>query len=700
MPKSPKVISAIVDGLRRMPDLWRADEHTANGVASLSAADGAKTDPPKEGPRRRSIRWKILVAFVCMAAITFFLGAYAVIKITDMSRLVAETYDRPLMMINFTRKALNDFSLMDGRLGRQALAMAKNASIAARNRLEMQRSTEIFFDDLEATRQRSVTEEALALIAEIEVLVRVWTEKRQIAYNQGLTPERWQEMDNISVQVTQRFDQLIEIAARDGFDQRQKATDAIQDSRRTAAIMTVLALIASAAVTIALAGVITRPLSIAAAAAGRIADGDMDAEIPEGADEETGILLNTMRVMQQNIREMMQREVAQRKSAQTRLIEAIEKSSEAVVLLDVDNRILIANSQIQDFFPNCADVELAGMPFDEFRALIADPEISHGKTNGKGLNGRRPTEQRLPDGRWVRSSGSPTQDGGAIMFWTDITALKRREGTLRAAKKQAEAASEAKTAFLTNMSHELRTPLNAIIGFSEVIATEIFGPIGQPRYKDYANDVLRSSHHLLDVINDILDISKNEASKLQVKHETVVLAKVIDDSLHIVRDWFERSDVRISVDTPDPKLKVGGDAARLRQVLLNILSNAVKFTDSGGTVTVSAQRSAGKAVIEISDTGIGMHAKDIPTAMSMFGQIDSTLARKYEGTGLGIPLSKAIIELHKGSLDIASTIGQGTVVTITLPLAPSKALARGKGKTNGLGRVKAKQGAEKTIAAE
>ncbi len=698
MPQSPKVISAVFDGIRRIPDLWRDQDPEADGIPAPAESSDGSTGSAQDYPRHLSIRWKLLFAFVFMAAITLFLGTYAVLKITDMSRLVSDTYDRPLMMINYTRKALNDFSLMDGRLGRQALT--QNASNAARNRLEMQRSTEIFFTDLDAARQRSISEQAVTLIGEIEVLVRAWSDKRMIAYNQGLTPARWQEMDNISAQVTQRFDELIEIATRDGFEQRQRVTNVIQDSRGTAAIMTVIALIASAVVTVALAGVITRPLSIAAAAAGRIADGDMDAEIPEAADEETGILLNTMRVMQQNIREMMQREVAQRKSAQIRLIEAIEKSSEAVVLLDSDNRILIASSQIGDFFPNCDGRKLPGMPFDEFRTLIGEPETGGGKRKGKASMGRKPTEQQLPDGRWVRSSGSPTQDGGAILFWTEITALKRREAKLRAAKKQAEAASEAKTNFLTNMSHELRTPLNAIIGFSEVIATETFGAIGQPRYKDYANDVLRSSHHLLDVINDILDISKNEAGKLQVKHETVALAEVIHDSLHIVRDWFERSDVEISVETPNTDLKVRGDAARLRQVLLNILSNAVKFTDAGGTVSITAARRSGKAVIEVVDTGIGMRPKDIPTAIAMFGQIDSTLARKYEGTGLGIPLSKAIIELHEGTLDIASTFGEGTTVTITLPVARSKSIAGATGKAPGAGRVKGKRGDAKAIAAE
>ncbi len=686
MPLTRKVISAYIDGLRRIPNPWGEEESVPDDRAAADGSTGVKSDAQQN--RRLSIRWKLLIAFVCMAAITFFLGAYAVIKITDLSRLVAETYDRPLMTINFTRKALNDFSLMDGRLGRQALA--QSASNAARNRLEMQRSTEIFFEDLDAARHLAVSESTVELIGEIEVLVRAWTEKRQIAYNQGLTAERWQEMDNISAQVTQRFDQLIEIATRDGFDQRQSVTNAIQDSRGTAAIMTVMALIASAVVTIALAGVITRPLSIAASAASRIADGEMDTEIPEAADEETGILLNTMRKMQQNIREMMQREVEQRKSAQSRLIDAIEKSSEAVVLLDADHRILIANSQIRDFFPACVDRELTGMAFDEFQTLIGNPDAS----GNKKRKGEKPTEQRLPDGRWVRSSGSPTQDGGAIMFWTDITVLKRREATLRAAKKEAEAASEAKTNFLTNMSHELRTPLNAIIGFSEAISTEIFGKIGQTKYKEYADNVLRSSRHLLDIINDILDISKNEAGKLKVESEGVRIDQVIDDCRHIIRDWFERSGVALIIDAPDPSLKVRGDPARLRQVLLNILSNAVKFTESGGEVHVTASRKGRKAVIELRDNGIGMRPDDIPTAMSMFGQIDSTLARKYEGTGLGIPLSMAIIELHGGTLDIESTFGGGTTVTITLPIARDN--PKDAPKKSG----RAKRTAEKALAAE
>ncbi len=137
------------------------------------------------------------------------------------------------------------------------------------------------------------------------------------------------------------------------------------------------------------------------------------------------------------------------------------------------------------------------------------------------------------------------------MFWTEITVLKRREATLRASKKQAEAASEAKTAFLTNMSHELRTPLNAIIGFSEAIASETFGAIGQPRYKEYANDVLRSSHHLLEVINDILDIAKSESGKLQVKRDEVAVSGGDRRLPAHVRDWFDRSDVELTVDAPD-----------------------------------------------------------------------------------------------------------------------------------------------------
>ncbi|MEE8272258.1 MAG: ATP-binding protein [Alphaproteobacteria bacterium] len=623
-----------------------------NDATPSEAVDGAAVSP-----RSATLRGRIFLAFLCMSAITASLGTYAVLKISETSHLVAETYDKPLMAINYARAALFDFSLMDGRLGRQE--QAPTPALAARQRREMARITDIFLDDLARARELSQTEHAILLADRIEGLVTAWTEKRQIANSVGMSPSLWREMDNTSAVVVELLDRLIEVSTDEGFNQRQRVLGAIKASREFTTIVTLLALMMSLIITAVLARSVTRPISIAAAAAGRIAEGDMDSVIPPTQNDETGVLLDTMRVMQHTIKETIGREIAQRKSAQGRLIAAIESSSEAVVLLDSEDRILIANRKVGNFFPRCAGRTLQGTDFSAFVRIIGT-EVPSG----------RPAEQRLPDGRWVRSSRSATRDGGAIVFWTDISELKAREDTLRQAKKEAEAASAAKTTFLTNMSHELRTPLNAIIGFSEMIASETFGAIEQPKYKEYANDVLRSSQHLLEIINDILDVAKNEAGKLRMNLETVVVADVIDDSVHIVRDWCERAGLRLEADLPDRAITVTGDRARLRQVLLNILSNAIKFTESGGTITVTARFGDGRVSITIRDTGIGMRTQDVPTALAMFGQIDSTLARKYEGTGLGVPLAKAIVEKHHdGTLTIDSALGRGTEVTIALPLA-------------------------------
>jgi signal transduction histidine kinase len=260
------------------------------------------------------------------------------------------------------------------------------------------------------------------------------------------------------------------------------------------------------------------------------------------------------------------------------------------------------------------------------------------------------------------------QEGGVFLVISDFSDVKEREERLTEARRQAEAASEAKSTFLANMSHELRTPLNAIIGFSEVMATEMFGKLGNPTYTQYARDIRQSGGHLLDIIGSVLDLSQNEAGKLKVTCQTVDLADIVSTSVTMMRDQCSRAKLTLFAVLPPEPIEVRGDPAKLRQVVLNLLSNAVKFTEAGGTITVSAETAAdGAAVIQVTDNGIGMSAEEIPIALSAFGQVDSRLARRYEGTGLGLPLSKAIVELHGGTITIDSALGKGTNVTVILP---------------------------------
>jgi signal transduction histidine kinase len=246
-------------------------------------------------------------------------------------------------------------------------------------------------------------------------------------------------------------------------------------------------------------------------------------------------------------------------------------------------------------------------------------------------------------------------------------ALEKTSCDLSAALKGAEAASRAKSSFLASMSHELRTPLNAVIGFSETMQIEPFGPLGSDRYKEYLSDIHGSGTHLLAVINNILDISRSDAGLGELQEEVFDLGVKIGDIIGMMRKQAVAGNVSLTAELAPDLPRFNGDGRRIRQMLLNLLSNALKFTPAGGAVTVRAFCTADGLVICVTDTGIGIAPADFSKALEPFGQVDSRLSRKYEGTGLGLPLTRQMAELHGGSLTLDSTPGDGTTVTVTLP---------------------------------
>jgi signal transduction histidine kinase len=248
--------------------------------------------------------------------------------------------------------------------------------------------------------------------------------------------------------------------------------------------------------------------------------------------------------------------------------------------------------------------------------------------------------------------------------------LEKTSADLKTALAAADAASKVKSEFLAAMSHELRTPLNAVIGFSEVMVNEVFGPLGNERYREYAESIRGSGTHLLGLINDVLDMSRLNAGELRLTREELRAGDLIAEAVGVITLQAEAADVALIEDVEPwlPVLHV--DRRRMRQVLVNLLTNAVKFTPSDGTVRICAHRRGDNVAIQVTDTGIGMAAHEIPKALERFSQVDGSLARKYEGVGLGLPLAKHLTELHGGWLEVQSEPGTGTTVTVILPPEP------------------------------
>ncbi|MGC2413900.1 MAG: ATP-binding protein [Stellaceae bacterium] len=619
-----------------------------------------------------SIGATIFGAFILMGLLTALVGGYSLFVLDRAGGFVVDLYDRPLMAINFDRAASLDFAEMDKALvQRMGAGEPDRAAIDAK----IEHLSRTFTDDLAVATNRSQAGDERVVIRQIQELVARWNELRQGAAQPSIAAE----LDKLAAQVIGRFDMLAELATGHSFVERRKVVTAIDNFRYSSLAALAAALAFSAIITFLLMRRIIRPLRSAASVADRIAEGELQTPIPPGGQDETGLLLRSMSVMQQSIRDIVGREQMQRRSAQDRLVEALESLREAIVLVDAEDRIVIANSQVASFFPMLARRLGGNVTFSEtfgrVEALLSAPATAEPSADVLGFDeGTSEREYRLADGRWIRISRSRTQEGGFFLVISDFSEVKEREERLHEARHNAEAASAAKSTFLANMSHELRTPLNAIIGFSEILSSRTVGRISGEVQAQYAHDIWQSGNHLLAIINSLLDLSKSEAGKLELVCDDVDLGEVIASSLQMMRGECARAELSLAVQLTDAPLRLRADGSKLKQVFLNLLSNAVKFTEPGGEVTVSAEATPDNSVsIRVVDTGIGMSSEEIPIAFAAFGQVDNQFARRYGGTGLGLPLSKALVELHGGTIAIKSMPGKGTTVIVTLPRDATRA---------------------------
>jgi len=274
---------------------------------------------------------------------------------------------------------------------------------------------------------------------------------------------------------------------------------------------------------------------------------------------------------------------------------------------------------------------------------------------------------------WVNMSGHAVRDEDQVYFectMYDVTERRQTELALIHAKEQADFANRSKSEFLANMSHELRTPLNAIIGFSEIIMEQMFGPVGQAQYVEYSRDIYDSGQLLLSLINDILDMSKIEAGKRALAEAVLDMDQIIQSVVRLVASRAKLGKLHLNINVPKDLPYLRGEEKALKQIITNLLTNAIKFTLEGGSVTLTASIDpTGRMMIIIQDTGIGIAPEDIAVALAPFGQIESALSRKNQGTGLGLPLTKALVELHGGALELKSKLGEGTTIQLVFPVA-------------------------------
>jgi len=610
-----------------------------------------------------SIGAKIFAAFVAMSMLIAAIGLAGYTVLSATGNIAVVTFDGPLMAISYARAAHNDFTEMQVLEQRFEQAMPERRPAIA---TEISDVSATFNDDLDVAAQRASSDDERRLIAEIRPLAKQWQEARARGDHATL--------EQLDQKIDSKFDLLTELITDHSFVNRRQTVTSITRFKYTSIAVTVLALLMAAGITLLLRSRIVRPLRAAASVADRIAKGELETKIPHGGEDETGALLKSMTVMQDNIAAAMAREKALRRSAENRLVDALENSREGVMLVASDGRIVMANSTLRGFFPAIAYELVPGTGFDAALQLIQG-QLKPDQTPAQVIAATGQAELELLDGRWLRMTGSPTLEGGSIYLLSDFTAVKEREESLRRAKREAEAANAAKSRFLANMSHELRTPLNAIIGFSEIISGQFFGDVGNIRYLDYSHDILRSGRHLLAVINDVLDLSKSEAGKMALNTRQLDMSEVLNDCMAMVREQCVDAGLELKSSGLDQVLAMTGDAAKLRQIFLNLLSNAIKFTERGGLVTLSAASTQSGVAVIVTDTGIGMDQSDIEIAFQPFGQVDNRLERRYEGTGLGLPLTKALVDLHRGAIAIDSARGQGTRITVTFPRAMAESLA-------------------------
>lgn len=361
-----------------------------------------------------------------------------------------------------------------------------------------------------------------------------------------------------------------------------------------------------------------------------------------------------------------------------KLVGAFDALGEVVAVIGADGRYIFYNKLYKELNNLVADTIAPGKLFEDHLRTIAEKGLvptATGRVDDwvqermiRHENPGEPEELERQNGNWMLVRTQRLADGSSIILGTDITKLKNADVALQAALTKAEQANKAKSMFLATMSHEFRTPLNAILGFSAMMRAEYFGPLGSDGYLEYATDIHRSGQHMLDLVNDVLDVAAIEAGERPFSRESIELRSLLEESVRNINKESQEGGIHLSLDVPDDMPTLNADRRALTQIVDNLLSNAIKFTDRDGSIGVSISAHEQTMTIKISDTGYGIPANMLPTITEPFVQAGSNPHKTQKGTGLGLSIVKSLVDIHDGELSIESVVGKGTTICVQLPL--------------------------------
>lgn len=603
-----------------------------------------------------SVKAKLFGGFLAMALLIAGLGAYAVLSIGNAGKVVTDTFDRPLMAVNFARSASQTFGALEIETLR--------ASDPDKPEVYFDWLSEQFTQDLKIARERSISPQAEPFFDDVVRDFTAWESQARVALG---TDWGTREADALALKIEENLDIIVELQTNESFRNRESAITTMARIRQFSVLAVVAAIILTLGLTAWIAVTIIRPLKAAARAASKISAGDLDVDIPRGGQDETGQLLRTMRLMRSNIRTRMEAEKDLRTLAQYRLADSVENSKDAVMLTDVQGRIIVANPVVGVLFPDLRDdilgAGLVGLACGTFFTTDGIPLHLQQNSSETGH------EFQVTDGRWVRVSASATRESGRLFIWSDITESKAQAERLRTARDAAEAASRAKTLFLAAMSHEMNTPLNAIIGLSDVLKMQQSRAEGDADIANMAALISQSGGHMAQIVQDVLAIASDDDGVMNLMEQaTFDFADPIERAVQSLTGLAEQSNIRLFWTRPQAPIYIKGEANDLEQLAIKLIDNAIKFNGAGGAVKVQLTRLGDARVrLDVIDNGVGIAADDVTRILEPFVQVDEGYTRTVDGTGLGLCVADRIARRHASALQIRSTLGKGSVFSLVLP---------------------------------